>query len=983
MKTRLFNSQRFSALIHTATSTFILSIALTLGTATQALAQETAFPKSKLTKEAVLNMSIDQLGDLSFEDLLQAVDLLEVNSVDELYAIIMNKSVQSASKNVESLFESPLATTVITQEEMISYGCKTIEEAFRLIPGAIVTQKTNGVFDIQLRGLNNIPDGNLLLYTENANVLLMIDGRVVHNYSIGTMTMENLPIGVVDVDRIEVVRGACSALYGVNAVTGVINIVTRRPQDASDAATLHATGGTRTFVGEARLRKRLNDKVALALTGNFGIRKRPVSTLPVVSTQTPWLMKDASLIGQSFTTAEIEAFNINGILTPLSVGQNIAVEDFANLVVIDASTLFDGTKQLFPMTPLEYRDATKCFEDPDLARKTWAVNGYVDIAPNDKVNISLTGGYSQSLALQTTVMESPYSMAFRQFKKGYVNADARVGDLHVLANFYAGPEDYAVGRPGLKAKFRQFFASAEYDFYVGDLNIRPGFHYQYSYGEDQKSSYDYGDGKGSVELSGFFNDDATLSAFAPSLRLDYHLGPWRFIGAVRADKTKVPDKWNVSAQGVVGFKASESQYFRLNYGRGVRSANMLNANSNYRWQRTGMGFPTVIEFYGNEDADLVSIDNFELGYRLQPSQNLLIDAEAYFSISEDYGAMMSYNATTATSYSTFYESMNKIIEQAAGGHINVRQAQSTFLANIQTRSNSSYGNLPYKVKQFGLSVNADWVISPKVIAKLNANVQHTVIDNYYLYNQTEALYAQFYGADGIVNNMQAGFADIIHCMEGLSADGQSVVSTDESLLGANLLPNLVTLSHSGDYEAIVANMTEEQRETLLDALRDAYFTAGSYLYDKEGQYGPKRITYQNSLALYYALKYGIDYKLADKEYTFSQSQSAQPEQRDGHVHKSTPSFYGMVGVVVKPISQLDVSAYANFVGRRTYATTYGSERLSDRLTINAKVDYRPTPSMSLFFSVENLLGQERREFVYADKIGRSFAAGLRLSLKRD
>ena len=91
----------------------------------------------------------------------------------------------------------------------------------------------------------------------------------------------------------------------------------------------------------------------------------------------------------------------------------------------------------------------------------------------------------------------------------------------------------------------------------------------------------------------------------------------------------------------------------------------------------------------------------------------------------------------------------------------------------------------------------------------------------------------------------------------------------------------------------------------------------------------------------------------------------------------------MVGVVVKPISQLDVSAYANFVGRRTYATTYGSERLSDRLTINAKVDYRPTPSMSLFFSVENLLGQERREFVYADKIGRSFAAGLRLSLKRD
>ena len=80
MKTRLFNSQRFSALIHSATSTFILSIELTLGTATQALAQETASPKSTLTKEAVLNMSIDQLGDLSFEDLLLAVDLLRLTT---------------------------------------------------------------------------------------------------------------------------------------------------------------------------------------------------------------------------------------------------------------------------------------------------------------------------------------------------------------------------------------------------------------------------------------------------------------------------------------------------------------------------------------------------------------------------------------------------------------------------------------------------------------------------------------------------------------------------------------------------------------------------------------------------------------------------------------------------------------------------------------------------------------------------------------
>ncbi|MGN0030019.1 MAG: TonB-dependent receptor plug domain-containing protein [Marinilabiliaceae bacterium] len=935
----------------------------------------------RLTKEDIMAMTIEQLGDLPFEDLLRAVELLEVNSIDDLYAIIMNKSVASASKSVESAFESPLSTTVITREEMETYGCKSIEEAFRLIPGAIVTQKVNGVFDIQLRGLANIPDGNLLLYTENANVLLMIDGRVVHNYSIGTMTMENLPVSIIDVDRIEVVRGAASALYGVNAVTGVINIITRRPSDSSGMAQATAMGGTRTFIGEARLRKRLTESLSVALTANYDLRRRPDGDIPVVSTQTSWLADDAGLIGRSLNETDIDALIASGSLRPVGTGESLAVGDFSRLAVLSPSTLFDGSTQIFPATPLEYRDARKCFDDPETARRSWAVNGYADIRPSESVDIRLSGGYSQSLALQTTVMESPYSLAFREFKKGYVNADARLGDLHLLANFYAGPEDYATGRPGLQADFRQFFVSAEYDFFAGGLNIRPGFHFQYANGRDKKSSFDYGSGP--VELSGFFNDEATLNAFAPSLRLDYKVGRWRLIAAARADKTKIPDKWNVSAQGVVGFKASDSHFFRINYGRAVRSANMLNANSNYSWKRTGMDYPSVIEFYGNKEADLVGVNSVELGYRFQPSQSLLVDAEAFFSASKDYGAMMTSDAKAATGYADFYNSMSKILASAGDGRIDIRKAQSTFMADITTSSNSSYGNLPYKVRQMGLSVNVDWVISPKVIAKLNANFQRTVIDDYYLYNQAEALHQQFYGDNGIINNMVAGFSDIIYCMEGRSADGQTVVSSDASLTGANLLPNLVTLSHSGDYEAIVANMTAAQRETLLNALRDAYFTKGSYIYDKEGVYGPRRITYQNSLALYYALKYGIDYRLADRQYTFSRSETAEPARRDGHLHKSTPAFYGMAGVVVKPVKQIDVAAYANFVGRRTYATAYGTDRLSDRLTINAKVDYRPVESLALFVAADNILAQKRREFVYSDKIGCSVTAGVRLNLNRE
>ncbi len=212
--------------------------------------------QQRLTREQILSMTTDELSELPLDDLMAAVETLGVSSVDELFTLIMNKNVSSASKHEESSFTSPLATTVITQEEIRSYGCTTVEEAFRLIPGMIVTQKTNGVYDVQMRGLNNIPDNNMLLYSESNNTLLMVDGRVLHNYVIGAMSTENLPISIGDIERIEVVRGACSALYGVNAVNGVINIITRKPDSTPDVvAGSYQMGNLGTFVGDIALRK--------------------------------------------------------------------------------------------------------------------------------------------------------------------------------------------------------------------------------------------------------------------------------------------------------------------------------------------------------------------------------------------------------------------------------------------------------------------------------------------------------------------------------------------------------------------------------------------------------------------------------------------------------------------------------------------------------------------------------------------------------
>ena len=942
---------------------------------TLAIALLSAMPASaqskQMTRESVMAMTIDELTELPLEDVMRAVELLGVSSVDELFAIIMNKNVTSASKMEESAFTSPLATTVITQEEMRSYGCKTLEDAFRLIPGSIVTQKTNGVYDIQIRGLNNIPDGNLLLYTENSNVLLMIDGRVVHNYSIGTMTMENLPIGITDVERIEVVRGACSALYGVNAVNGVINIITRRPSDTQEKLSATATGGPGTYIAEAAYRVKLNDKIGIGVSGNFQLRKRNTDKLYAVPASDTYLMNDASVLEKTYTEEEVAELETAGLVTPIKSSKELGVERFADVVQLATSAKLDGREQFFYSTPEEYRDATKCFEDPELSRRNFGVNGYVDMRLTPDLTVQLTGGYSQSLAMQTTVMESPYSFAMREFKKGYANIDVRWQDLHVQANYYAGPENYAVGRPGLEAKYKQIFATAEYDLNVVEgLNIRPGINFQYMYGKDVKPGHGY---------SGFYNDDATLKSYAPSVRVDYRRKGWRFIAACRADKTSIPDKWNISLQGVVDYKISDKNFIRVNYGRGVRSANMLNANSNYKWERTGMTYPDVIEFFGNEEADLVSIDNFEIGYRWQPMQRLLVDAEVFYSRSKDYGAMMSMDSKAVTTYNNMYNSIANIwTTRSEEGEIDVNEALSTLMSNITNRSNSSYANLPYRVSQIGLSMNVDWIVTSKVVGKININVQQTKIDDYYMYNQTASLTEQFYGSEGVVANLGSALRDIVYCMEGRSSDGTEVISTDETKTGVKLATALAALSHSGDYTNIVGAMSDEQKSALYTALRNAYFTSDSYMYDKDGEYGPRKTTYQNSLALYYALKYGMDYNMSSKEYTFSQSHASETEQKNGHKHKSTPSVYGMAGVIVKPTEKINVAAYANFIGKRTYTTAYSTEELDNRVTINARIGYKPTDKMEITLSGDNLLNSRQREFVYSDKIGGVYTLGVNI-----
>lgn len=202
-------------------------------------------------------------------------DLFDL-SLEEL----MNIEIVSASKKAESSFKSPLSSTVLTKDEIIASGATSIEEALRLVPGMLIREESNGNYDVHIRGNDNLPPGNFAFYSENSMSLVMIDGRPVYNYANGGTFWEALPISIVDVERIEVVRGPSTALYGPNAVTGAINIITRKADDKDFSVNGSAQFGNKnTSVVDLSLGTSvLENKLKIGLSGNLDYRDRDMET---------------------------------------------------------------------------------------------------------------------------------------------------------------------------------------------------------------------------------------------------------------------------------------------------------------------------------------------------------------------------------------------------------------------------------------------------------------------------------------------------------------------------------------------------------------------------------------------------------------------------------------------------------------------------------------------------------------------------------
>ena len=175
-------------------------------------------------------------------------------------AFILNPVVISASKRQEKALDAPASVSVVGREEIERRPAVTPVDHLRNRPGVDIVTYGIQSTGVVVRGFNNIFSGSLHTLT---------DHRIASVPSLRVNLMHFLPTTNEDVERMEIVLGPGSALYGPNTANGVLHIMTKSPL-TNTGTTLSLTGGERSLMHvSGRTAHKLSDAFGIKLSGQY------------------------------------------------------------------------------------------------------------------------------------------------------------------------------------------------------------------------------------------------------------------------------------------------------------------------------------------------------------------------------------------------------------------------------------------------------------------------------------------------------------------------------------------------------------------------------------------------------------------------------------------------------------------------------------------------------------------------------------------
>ncbi len=170
----------------------------------------------------------------------------------------------SLAKRKENPFDNPSAVYTLTSEDIRRAGATSIPEALRLVPGLDVAQIDGNKWAISSRGFNR---------QFSSKLLVMIDGMNIYTSSFSGILWSMHDYPLEDIERIEVIKGPGGTIWGLNAVDGLINIVTKSAIRTQGAYVSQIVGTQAKSITEARYGGKTSRNDSYRVYGKVGYRE--------------------------------------------------------------------------------------------------------------------------------------------------------------------------------------------------------------------------------------------------------------------------------------------------------------------------------------------------------------------------------------------------------------------------------------------------------------------------------------------------------------------------------------------------------------------------------------------------------------------------------------------------------------------------------------------------------------------------------------
>lgn len=492
--------------------------------------------------------------------------------------MLNDQIVISGTRMAEKLTETPATIGLITAKQLDELPSFNPGELLARVKGVDYIRSGVVGTGINVRGFNS---------NFNAKNLQVADGRLA------TLIATGLPLGPLntqikeDIERIEVVMGPNSALYGPNAHNGLVHIISKDPRSSEGTTVAVGAGNQKLFTVRARHAQVINEDWRFKITAEHSQGEE------FAFADSVYIDRDGDGVKEGYEEFDLDndfSFNrVEGALyySPTAGSDIILASGYSNSTYLSPTNV--GRNQI----------------------KDW--NVFFTHLRYTSPRVFAQFYFTKSTTDSTYSIDERTKQYYRGIDSGMEHADA------------AGAFSYGSGALFVDDS-KRINAEIQYNNSIGELEYVTGIQYQQDMA-DSRNSYLLDD-----------TDDLNIYQIGWYGQLQYKFGNgWKAVGAFRADNHEVYDFNFVPKLGIVKTNALGS--WRLTYGQGIAAPTILNM---YGDLFSGLilgnseGF-TLADGTVIEKQSVEKIQTIELGYKGQPIKDkLFLDANAYYNISKDF-----------------------------------------------------------------------------------------------------------------------------------------------------------------------------------------------------------------------------------------------------------------------------------------------------------------------------------------------------------